>query len=238
MRARFASGVPLAFRGGFAEAGSGVTGRDVHLVFSGPCLIAPVTDLVPGGAGPMNSGVQSRRPLIKEDATYSEPPKAVGAEVLEIRRVRCVLTESLFRRLLRTFCPEQRKEERISTPSLVGYLGTVRATKPYDVADISLSGFCLLTDERWTEGTEMPVTFKRTEVAGDIDAECFTVQATVVRCAKGSVGFSIVLSENESKAAYGNPLRVRWMGKSEMEGILKVLRAKQQDSSASIAINY
>ena len=184
----------------------------------------------------MNPSAQSRRPLAEDDSGRTTPQKAEGEEVLEMRRVQCVLTESLFRRVLRTVFSDQRKEERVSAPSLVGYLGTVRSTKPYDVADISLSGFCLLTDERWTAGTEMPVTFERTDAVGNIESEYFTVQATVVRSGKNNVGFSIVLCENESKAAYGNPLRVKWASKPEIEQILKRLK-EQQNLAAPTAFN-
>ena len=51
---------------------------------------------------------------------------------LQIRR-----HESLFTRLLRMLFPDERKKERVSVPPLVGYLGTMRATRPYEVGDIS-----------------------------------------------------------------------------------------------------
>jgi hypothetical protein len=128
---------------------------------------------------------------------------------LEVRRVKCELSEPLFKRLLRKLFPDQRKQERIPVPPLVGYLGTMRATKPYEIGDISASGFCLVTDERWETGTEMPITLERTNAEEQIEADCFTVQATVVRWGQEGVGFSIVLSEEESNAAHGNSLRVK-----------------------------
>jgi hypothetical protein len=142
---------------------------------------------------------------------------------VEIRRVKCVLTESLFKRVLRKVFPDQRQHDRVSVPTLVGYLGTARSSEPYAVADISLSGFCLLTNERWSPGTEMPVTLLNNSEIGEDDPECFTVQATVVRCGKDGVGFTVLLSEDESQAAYGNPLRVKWASKPEMERFLRRL---------------
>lgn len=153
-----------------------------------------------------------------------------GQEVVEVRRVQCDVAEPLFKRLLRKLFPDQRKQERILVPPLVGYLGSVRSTKPYEVGDISLSGFCLLTEERWTPGTEMPITLERRAV-GDVDSEYFTVQATVVRCGSDGVGFSILLSESESNAAHGNRLRVRWASKTEMARFLWSLR-EQPDLQA------
>jgi len=165
------------------------------------------------------------RPLIG-----AEQPAGGGEEAL--RRVKCDLTEPLFKRLLRKLFPDQRKQERFVVPPLVGYLGSVRSTKPYEVGDISLSGFCLLTEEQWSPGTEMPVTLEKTS-AGDIDSEAFTVQATVVRCGDAGVGFSILLSEEESKAAYGNPLRVRWASKPEMRRFLSILKEPSEPSGSS-----
>ena len=152
---------------------------------------------------------------------------------IEIRRVECLLTESLFKRLLRKIFPDQRKQERIPVPPLVGYLGRVRASEPYSVGDISLSGFCLVTDERWTPGTEMPITLQRTNVLGDLEDDCFTVQATAVRSADDGVAFSILLSEEESTAAQGNPLQVRWASMQEMRLFLDRLKTPDETKPAS-----
>src|SRR5579859_3380311 len=162
--------------------------------------------------------------VAKEQIAKGSGSKTAGstpsAERIELRRVACHLTESLFKRILRKVFPDQRMDDRHLQPPLVGYLGVARASKPYRVSDISLSGFCMLTDERWTAGTEMPVTLQRTSLPDESAPESFTVQATVVRCGEDGVGFSIVLSEDDSKAAYGNPLRVRWVSKPEMESFL------------------
>ena len=155
---------------------------------------------------------------------------AVNAERIELRRVECRLTESLWKRVLRLMFPDQRKQERLPTPPLVGYLGTARASKPYELGDISVTGFCLLTDERWISGTEMPITLQRTNLPEQNDKDSFTVQATVVRSNGEGVGFSIVLSEEESNAVHGNPLRVKWMTRVEMEQLLKRLKEQNPET--------
>jgi hypothetical protein len=147
-----------------------------------------------------------------------------GAGKIELRRVAFHITESLFKGMLRRIFPDQRKVDRLLQPPLVGYLGTMSASRPFEVADISPSGFCLLTAERWAPGTEMPITLERTALPEGMGAESFTVQATVVRCGEGGVGFSIVLCEEDSNAAYGNSLRVRWMTRTEMERFLQKLK--------------
>jgi hypothetical protein len=147
-----------------------------------------------------------------------------GDESIELRRVPCHLTESLFKRLLRMIFPDQRKNERQLQPPLVGYLGMTHTSRPFELGDISLSGFCLLTDERWTPGTEIPITLQRRNVPEGKDPESFTVQATVVRSGTNGVGFSIVLTEEDSQAVHGNPLRVRWITRREMEAFLNDLK--------------
>ena len=174
----------------------------------------------------MGSDKQDWRPLIGADPAEVTSKKAGNTEVFELRRVKCDVTESLFKRLLRRIFPDQRRQERILVPSLVGYLGSLRSTKSYEVGDISLSGFCLVTEERWTPGTEMPITLARASVDAS-DSDYFTVQATVVRCGNDGVGFSILLSEDESSAAHGNPLRVKWASMQEMERFLRQVREQQ-----------
>lgn len=162
---------------------------------------------------------ESSADAITESATSDQ-------DEVELRRVACHLTDSLFTRMLRRIFPDQRKSERHLQPPLVGYLGMTHTSRRYDLGDISLSGFCLLTDERWTPGTEMPITLQRISLPEGTDPESFTVQATVVRCGSDGVGFSIVLCEEESDAAYGNPLRVRWITRRDMEEFLQRLKGQ------------
>src|ERR1700757_2948637 len=167
----------------------------------------------------MSANVQMGNIAIAETGAGTKNDRQV-----ELRRVECFLTESLFKRFLRRVFPDQRRQERQPVPPLVGYLGTACSSKPYELGDVSLTGFCLLTDERWIPGTEMPITLKRTNLPDESDLDYFTVQATVVRCGNNGVGFSIVLSEEGSMAAYGNPLRVRWVTHSDMERFLQRLK--------------
>ena len=70
------------------------------------------------------------------------------------------------------------------------------------------------------------------EPAVESDIDSFTVQATVVRCDKDGVGFSVVLCEEDSLAAYGNPLRVKWVTRVQMEQFLE--RLKEQPESQQL----
>jgi hypothetical protein len=169
-------------------------------------------------------------------SNYAKEKIETGSEneQIELRRVECFVTDSLLKRILRLIFPDQRKQERMPSPPLVGYLGTQSASKPYDIGDISLTGFCLLTNERWMPGTEMPITLQARNLPTANEAECFTVQATVVRCNDREVGFSIVLCEEDSQAAYGNPIRVQWVGRAEMEQYLKRLKAHISEPGSQV----
>src|SRR3954447_408818 len=89
---------------------------------------------------------------------------------------KAVAKESLFKRMLRFVFPDQRKQARLPEPPLVGYLGTMHGSRAFEVGDVSLGGFSLVTCERWEPGTEMPITLKRMNVAEDQQEDRFTVQ--------------------------------------------------------------
>jgi hypothetical protein len=174
----------------------------------------------------MSSNVGWPESMPRNAAIAESGIRSRSDEEVDLRRVECFLTESLFKRILGRLFPDQRKQQRHPIPPLVGYLGTAHSSKPYELGDISLTGFCLLTDERWIPGTEMPITLKRTNLPPENDLDCFTVQATVVRCGKDGIGFSIVLCEEDSAAMYGNELRVRWVTRTEMEHFLRRLKGQ------------
>lgn len=137
------------------------------------------------------------------------------------------IREPFFKRMLRKVFPDQRKELRVAGPPLRGYLGTAHGSRPFEVGDVSLGGFSLVTQERWLPGTEMPITLERMNVAEGEPRDRFTVQATAVRWTEDGVGFSIVLFEEESQAVFGNPLQVHWVSRQEMKLFLDRLKAPE-----------
>ncbi|WP_348261309.1 hypothetical protein P8935_16060 [Telmatobacter sp. DSM 110680] len=98
--------------------------------------------------------------------------------------------ERLVKRLTRWLCPEQRAANRLVAPPLIAYLGTVRGSKEFRIGDFSVSGFYMITEERWIAGTSFPVTLERTDPEGM--GRSFTVTATVVRAGEDGIGFSFV----------------------------------------------
>lgn len=97
-----------------------------------------------------------------------------------------------------------------------------------------MSGFSLITDERWEPGTEMPVTLLRTNVQPDQHEDRFTIQATAVRSTEDGVAFSVLLSEEESKAVSDNPLQVQWASRNEMRLFLERLKGPQEAESPRV----
>lgn len=138
------------------------------------------------------------------------------------------LKEPLFKRILRKIFPDQRKQPRLPAPPLVGYLGTMRGSRPFEVADVGLGGFSLVTGERWEPGTEMPITLQRFNVGADEPEDRFTVQATAVRWTEDGVAFSIVLFEEESNAVSDNPLQVSWASREDMKLFLNRMKSPQE----------
>lgn len=136
--------------------------------------------------------------------------------------------ESFFKRVLRKIFPDQRTEQRIPVPPLVGFLGTARGSRPFEIGDVSMGGFSLVTTERWEPGTEMPITLQRTNVLAEEREDRFTVQATVVRWTEEGVAFSVVLSEEESNAVHDNPLQVSWASRQEMGMFLQRLKDPEE----------
>jgi len=120
--------------------------------------------------------------------------------------------------------PDQRRDERFVLPNVVGYLGRVHSSRPHQIANISVGGFCMVSDHHWTPGTEMPITLQREDWDGDESCERITVQAIVVRRANREVGFSIVRSANESTAFSDLPFGGLWISKAAIDRFLQKLK--------------
>lgn len=125
--------------------------------------------------------------------------------------------------------PDQRRHERLVLSNVVGYLGKAHASRPHQIANISVGGFCLLSDESWAPGTELPITLQREEWDGDESPERVTVQAVVVRREQreagfAQVGFSIVLAAEECAAFLNSPGAASWVGMRTMKRFLEDLK--------------
>ena len=133
--------------------------------------------------------------------------------------------DPLMKRIMRWLVPDQRVASRHMMPPLIAYLGMVRTSKEFKVADVSVAGFFMITEERWIIGTGFPVTLERTDEAGQ--GRTLTVHATVVRTGEDGVGFSFLTSAEEEKNGDGAGTRVDL---TKVAQFLKGLPLSQADS--------
>ncbi len=141
--------------------------------------------------------------------------------------------DKLFTRFLRWLYPDQRKTLRHTFPPIISYLGTLRTSPPYRVGDVSLSGFYMLTTERWLPDTEMPVTLSRIDAERDVSKESITLLSRVVRTGPDGVGFVFALSDSgksaarsvESKGANSHP--EGWASRKDVEKFLEGLKLSE-----------
>ena len=138
-----------------------------------------------------NTGeVAETRQLAEVGMIHPSNPPSAG---IVISRV----TDRFIKHLMRWICPDRRVANRHAMPSLIAYLGMIRSSKAYPIRDVSISGFYLLTEDRWIPGTSFPMTLERTDEDGL--SLSLTVQVTVTRIGKDGVGFSFVQNAVEGK---------------------------------------
>jgi len=135
-----------------------------------------------------------------------------------------LLRHSRVEPLIRKMFPDQRRYQRVVVPHIVAYLGNAHKSRPYQIINISSGGFCMLTENHWTPGTEMPITLQREEWDGEESPERLSVQAIVARRGPGEVGFSIALTPEESIAFSGETVSQSWISMSDMEEFIRKLQ--------------
>jgi hypothetical protein len=88
---------------------------------------------------------------------------------------------------------EERAAPRVSNPGLVAYFFTGGAPRPHGVKNISVTGFYMLTDERWLPGTIIRITLQLMGTSGENPHDTITVHSRVVRWGHDGGGFEFVL---------------------------------------------
>lgn len=89
---------------------------------------------------------------------------------------------------------DRRRAQRQPLPGLVAYYWTGSAPRAYQIADISSTGFYLLTEERWFPGTMVLMTLQRTDSSGRNLDDSIAVQSRVVRWGSDGLGLAFVVS--------------------------------------------
>ena len=88
---------------------------------------------------------------------------------------------------------DRRRSPRLPLPGLVAYYWTGSAPRAYQIADISATGFYLLTEERWYPGTIVLMTLQHTDSDGQSMEYSIAVQSLVVRWGSDGLGLAFVL---------------------------------------------
>lgn len=92
--------------------------------------------------------------------------------------------------------PRRRRAPRTNVPRLIGYCVAGGPSTPYEVRDISVLGFYMITDQRWTPGTVIRVTLRALQSDGGFH-DSITVFSRVVRWGRDGGGFEFVFSKVE-----------------------------------------
>jgi hypothetical protein len=92
--------------------------------------------------------------------------------------------------------PRRRRAPRANVPRLTGYCVAGGPSTPYEVRDISVLGFYMITDQRWTPGTVIRITLRALRSDGGFH-DSITVFSRVVRWGPDGGGFEFVFSKLE-----------------------------------------
>ncbi len=90
---------------------------------------------------------------------------------------------------------DRRRADRQSLPGLVAYYFTGGKPEPQRIANISVTGFYLHTDERWMPGTVVRMTLQRVGTKGDDPADTISVNSRIVRWGSDGEGFEFILTD-------------------------------------------
>jgi hypothetical protein len=126
---------------------------------------------------------------------------------------------------------DRRRAPRQPLPGLVAYYWTGSTPRAYRVADISTSGFYVLTEERWFPGTMVLMTLQRTDHNGKNLDDSIAVQSRVVRWGSDGLGLAYVLSKAVDPRS-GEVMHENGADKKALERFLERLK----DSSAELRV--
>ncbi len=118
---------------------------------------------------------------------------------------------------------DRRRSPRQPLPGLVAYYWTGSAPRAYQIADISSSGFYLLTEERWFPGTMVLMTLQRTDSSGKNVDDSIAIQSRVVRWGVDGLGLAFVVSRSIDPAS-GDSMRENGVDKKTLERFLARLK--------------
>lgn len=119
-----------------------------------------------------------------------------GSEAMNTFEPRTSKPNSLRSWLQNWLSSDRRRAPRQPLPGLVAYYWTGSAPRAYQIADISSTGFYLLTEERWFPGTMVLMTLQRTDSTGKNLDDSVAIQSRVVRWGSDGLGLAFVVSRS------------------------------------------
>jgi hypothetical protein len=91
---------------------------------------------------------------------------------------------------------DRRRSDRRQVPGLVAYYWTGGAPIEHKIADISETGFYLITEDRWIKETMLQMTLQRTPAKDGRPRQSLAVLTKVVRRGRDGVGHEFVMKES------------------------------------------
>ncbi len=147
-------------------------------------------------------GDQPRRAIASGDSAAPQQQQPAVKEALKIRFLRRIdyflrwlNYEEDLPQMVKEADEDQRRGERMPFPNMIAFFWTGGVPKPYKIGNISVSGFYLMTDERWSPGTVIRMTLQRGDLTADNPRDAITVFAKVVRWGPDGEGFEFVLTK-------------------------------------------
>ena len=96
---------------------------------------------------------------------------------------------------------DRRRAGRRYVPGMVAHYFTGGAPKPHDVADISMSGMYLLTDDRWMPGTMIQMTLQKPCAKGE-RKQSMNILSRIVRRGSDGVAIEFIMPEALSHVSH------------------------------------
>jgi hypothetical protein len=138
-----------------------------------------------------------RNEFLRSDSGSHRVPVQQVADVAESKPKK---SPSFAARMKKWFSSESESSQRSNRkilPGLVAYHWSGGTPQPYQLGNISESGFFLLTDERPYPGTLILMTLQRTGSKGEKLGNSIAVYSKVIRWGPDGVGFAFIVKENE-----------------------------------------
>lgn len=127
---------------------------------------------------------------------------------------------------------DRRRANRKPLPGLVAYYWTGSTPRAYQIADISISGLYLLTEDRWFPGTMVLMTLQRTDSLGKNLDDAIAVQGKVVRWDSEGLGLAFIVSKAQ-ETNHGEIMMAGGADKRTLERFLERLNKPAMEFSTA-----